>query len=191
MPTASQLTRQLESHDPDGAGHAMRVTALALRLAGTVRASTQRVEAIRSGGPLHDIGKLAVASSILQKPGPLAPDELETIRTHPVVGVHLLADVEDAQPGLECVLHHHEWWDGSGYPDGTSGTDIPLSARVVALADVYDALRSRRPYKPAYPHEKAREIITEGDRTHFDPEVVRVFLARAEEFRKLRDSMGD
>jgi len=176
MPTASQLTRQLESHDPDGAGHAMRVTALALRLAGTVRASTQRVEAIRSGGPLHDIGKLAVASSILQKPGPLAPDELETIRTHPVVGVHLLADVEDAQPGLECVLHHHEWWDGSGYPHGLTAGAIPFEARILAVADAYDAMRFDRPYRAALTHEEAIAEVERCSGTQFDPQVAEALL---------------
>ncbi|HTR33645.1 MAG TPA: HD-GYP domain-containing protein [Gaiellaceae bacterium] len=176
MPTASQLTRQLETHDPDGAGHALRVTALALRLAEAVRASAQRIEAIRAGGPLHDIGKLAVASSILRKPGPLAPDELETMRTHPVVGVHLLSDVEDAQGGLECVLHHHEWWDGSGYPHGLARGDIPLEARIVAVADAYDAMTFDRPYKAALTHEQAIAEVERWSGSQFDPQVAEALL---------------
>ncbi len=116
--TAAELSAQLELHDPDGAGHAARVTALALRLAEALDASGQRLDAIRAGGPLHDVGKLGVPTEVLQKPGPLAPEEFDQIRTHPVVGAHMLAEVEDAQGGLDCVLHHHERWDGSGYPHG-------------------------------------------------------------------------
>ncbi len=180
MPTASQLTQQLESHDPDGAGHATRVTVLALKLAEMVRASAERIEAIRAGGPLHDIGKLAVASSILRKPGPLAPDELEKIRTHPVVGVHMLAEVEDAQGGLECVLHHHEWWNGTGYPHGLAAGEIPFEARILAVADAYDAMMFDRPYRAALTHDEAMAEVERCAGRQFDPQVAEAFLALAD-----------
>ncbi len=176
MATASTLSEQLETHDPDGAGHAQRVTALALRLAEVLLASEHRVDAIRAGGPLHDVGKLAVDSSILQKPGPLAPDELETIRRHPVVGAHLLADVEDAQGGLECVLYHHEWWDGTGYPHGLSGGAIPFEARILAVADAYDAMTFDRPYRAALSPDEAMAEVERCAGSQFDPQVAEALL---------------
>jgi HD-GYP domain-containing protein (c-di-GMP phosphodiesterase class II) len=177
--TASSLTQQLETHDPDGAGHAQRVTELALDLAEVLRASSDRVDAIRAGGPLHDVGKLAVASSILQKPGPLAPDELETIRRHPVVGAHMLHDVEDAQGGLDCVLYHHEWWNGTGYPHGLSHGEIPLEARILAVADAYDAMTFDRPYRAALSHDEAIAEVERYSGTQFDPQVAEALFALA------------
>ncbi|HEX3805871.1 MAG TPA: HD-GYP domain-containing protein [Gaiellaceae bacterium] len=177
MATASTLSQQLETHDPDGAGHAQRVTALALRLAEALRASDHRVEAIRAGGPLHDVGKLEVASSILQKPGPLAPDELETIRRHPVVGAHLLHDVEDAQGGLDCVLYHHEWWNGTGYPHGLAGGEIPFEARILAVADAYDAMTFDRPYRAALTTDEAMAEVERCAGSQFDPQIAEALLA--------------
>jgi len=176
MATAFTLTRQLEDHDPDGAGHAQRVTALALRLAELLRASADRIEAIRAGGPLHDVGKLTISSTILRKPGPLAPDELEKIRRHPVVGAHMLHDVEDAQGGLDCVLYHHEWWNGTGYPHGLSRGAIPLEARILAVADAYDAMTFDRPYRAARTHDEALAEVERCSGSQFDPQIAEALI---------------
>ena len=177
MGEASTLTERLERHDPDSAGHAERVTALALRIAEALRAGAVRVDAIREGGPVHDIGKLAVAPSILRKPGALAPEELEEIRTHPIRGARMLERVEAVQCGIGCVLHHHERWDGRGYPHGLAGEEIPIEARILAVADAYDAMTSDRPYRPALEHEAAVAEVERCSGTQFDPQVARAFLA--------------
>jgi HD-GYP domain-containing protein (c-di-GMP phosphodiesterase class II) len=172
--TATLLTEQLETHDPDSAGHADRVTALALKIAEALRAGAGRVDAIRTGGPLHDVGKLAVDPSILRKPGALDPDEVETIRRHPELGVRMLEGA--LRRGLECVLHHHERWDGTGYPHGLAGDEIPIEARIVALADAYDAMTSDRPYRAALSHEEAVAEVCRCAGTQFDPRVAEAFL---------------
>ena len=172
--TATLLTEQLETHDPDSAGHADRVTALALKIAEALRAGAGRVDAIRTGGPLHDVGKLAVDPSILRKPGALDPDEVETIRRHPELGVRMLEGA--LRHGLECVLHHHERWDGTGYPHGLAGDEIPIEARIVALADAYDAMTSDRPYRAALSHEEAVAEVCRCAGTQFDPQVAEAFL---------------
>lgn len=172
--TATLLTEQLETHDPDSAGHADRVTALALRIADALRTGAGRVDAIRTGGPLHDVGKLAVDPSILRKPGALDPDEVETIRRHPELGVDMLEGA--LRHGLECVLHHHERWDGTGYPHGLAGDEIPIEARIVALADAYDAMTSDRPYRAALSHEEAVAEVSRCAGTQFDPQVAEAFL---------------
>lgn len=177
MATAAELSAQLELHDPDGAGHAARVTALALRLAEALQASGQRLDAIRAGGPLHDVGKLGVPTEVLQKPGPLAPEEFDQIRTHPVIGAHMLAEVEDAQGGLDCVLYHHERWDGSGYPYGLLAGAIPLEARIVAVADAYDAMTFDRPYRQALTQEQAIAEVERCAGSQFDPQIAEVLLA--------------
>jgi HD-GYP domain-containing protein (c-di-GMP phosphodiesterase class II) len=171
LATAAELSAQLELHDPGCGTHATRVTALALRLAYLLHAGKHRIDAIRAGGPLHDIGKLRVSTSILRKPGPLAPDELDEIRVHPVVGAHMLADVADAQDGLDCVLYHHERWDGSGYPHGLAAGAIPLEARIVAVADAYDAMTSDRPYRKALTHDQAIAEVERCAGTQFDPQI--------------------
>ena len=176
MGEGSTFTERLERHDPDSAGHAERVTALALRIADTLRAGAARVDAIREGGPVHDVGKLAVAASILRKPGALEPEELEVIRTHAVLGARMLERFATVQHGLGCVLHHHERWDGSGYPHGLAGEDIPIEARILAVADAYDSMTSDRPYRAAFEHEKAVAEVERCAGTQFDPQVARAFL---------------
>ena len=139
MGEVTSLTRTLVSRDPAEAGHAARVTALAVRLAEAIGVAEERIRAIRLGGPLHDIGKLALDRSLLQKSGPLDGDELEEIRTHPARGVELVDGDDVAPEALDCILHHHERWDGRGYPDGLAGDEIPVEARILAVADAYDA----------------------------------------------------
>ncbi|MGE9290387.1 MAG: HD domain-containing phosphohydrolase [Puniceicoccales bacterium] len=139
--------------------------------------------------PLHDIGKVGIEDAILLKPGKLTPEEFDIMKRHSVIGAETLQTVYKKYPSnhflsmaIEIARSHHERWDGSGYPDGLAGKAIPLSARIMGLADVYDALRSLRPYKPPFSHEKALRIIQEESGTHFDPRIVQAFLKHQEEF---------
>jgi HD-GYP domain-containing protein (c-di-GMP phosphodiesterase class II) len=177
MGEASLLTRTLVSHDPEEAGHAARVTALAVRLADAIGAAEHRIRAIRVGGPLHDIGKLALDPELLHKPGPLDRVELDEIRTHPERGVELLNGDSALNAALDCILHHHERWDGAGYPHGLAGDEIPVEARILAVADAYDAMTSHRPYRRALTHAEALVELERGAGSQFDPRVAQAFLA--------------
>jgi putative nucleotidyltransferase with HDIG domain len=179
MGTALKLTQTLVLRDPDNAGHAGRVTELALRLAAAMDVSPERVEAIRAGGPLHDIGKLELDRAILDKPGALDAAELEKIRTHPELGARMLKGVKSLRSSLDCVLHHHERWDGGGYPYGLGGDAIPLEARILAVADAYDAMTSLRPYRDPRTREEALAEVERCAGTQFDPQIARVFLTLA------------
>lgn len=146
------------------------------------------IEDIKSAAFLHDIGKIGIPDNILNKEGKLTDEEFQIIKSHTLIGFNVLEEArkEIKDESLydlaqEMARHHHEKWDGSGYPDGLKGEDIPLSARVMALVDVYDALMSKRPYKEAYSHGKSIEIIRESSGTHFDPIIVDVFMSHSEE----------
>jgi HD-GYP domain-containing protein (c-di-GMP phosphodiesterase class II) len=177
MGTALKLTQTLVLRDPDNAGHAGRVTEIALRLAAAMDVGPARVKAIKAGGPLHDIGKLELSRAILDKPGALDPDELDEIRAHPELGVRMLQDTRSLRAALGCVLHHHERWDGGGYPYGLGGEAIPLEARILAVADAYDAMTSRRPYRAAYTREEALAEVGRCSGSQFDPQIARAFLS--------------
>lgn len=150
---------------------------------------------------LHDIGKVAVSDIILNKPGPLTAEEFEIIKKHPVHGTQILKAIESEvditnpavrrflKTAMEIVLYHHEKWDGTGYPVGLKGKSIPISARIAALCDVYDSLRSERPYKEPYSHEKAVAIIIAESGSHFDPKIVRAFKALSEQFNQVWDQL--
>ena len=135
------------------------------------------VELIRLAAPLHDLGKLALSDTILLKKGPLTDKQWEQVRSHPIVGAAILAGStsEVLQLAEEIALTHHEWWDGRGYPAGLQGTDIPVSGRIVTLADTFDALTHHRPYKPAWPIDKAIAEIQRLSGTRFDPAIVDAF----------------
>lgn len=144
---------------------------------------------IAKAGPLHDIGKVGIPDNILLKPGKLTPEEFEIMKTHVTIGYETLASIERRYKmnefikiGMDIALYHHEKWDGSGYPHHLKGEEIPISARIMALADVYDALRSRRVYKEGFTHEKSAKIIEEGRGSHFDPLLVDIFLENDREF---------
>jgi putative two-component system response regulator len=152
------------------------------------------VENIYKVSPLHDIGKIGIPDNILHKPDRLTAEEFEIIKSHTLIGANILKKVQNDYPknpfinmGLDIVRSHHEKWDGSGYPDGLKGEDIPLCSRIMALADVYDALRSKRPYKPAFSHKKSFGIIMEEAGSHFDPVIVDSFRALVAEFVKIYD----
>ena len=148
--------------------------------------------------PLHDLGKVGIVDAILLKPGRLTDDEFEIMKTHTTIGAETLESVHKQYPknefikmGIEIAKYHHEKWDGSGYPTGLAGESIPLSARIMALVDVYEALRARRPYKEPFPHEKSKAIIIEGSGKHFDPTIVEGFLNIEADFETFYASMVD
>ncbi len=156
------------------------------------------VQNIRRAAPLHDIGKVAIPDSILLKPGKLTPEEMDIMRTHVAVGAETLRSVLAKSPDSaylkmaeEIAEGHHEWYNGKGYLRGLKGHEIPLTARIAALADVYDALTTKRVYKDAMPHEKARQIIEAGSGTQFDPQVVAAFLRSEAQFVRLAAAMAD
>ncbi len=147
---------------------------------------------LEKASSMHDIGKVGVRDSLLLKPGKLSAQEFEEMKAHTTIGANTLREVAEKYPnnrfieiGIEITQYHHEKWDGSGYPKGLIGKEIPLSARIMALVDVYDALRSKRVYKKAFPHKKAREIIVNGRGKHFDPRVVDVFIAYEQDFEMI------
>jgi response regulator RpfG family c-di-GMP phosphodiesterase len=145
---------------------------------------------VETSAPLHDVGKISISDTILNKPGKLTDEEFELMKTHTTAGKEIMEKVIDRVQGenylkeaRNMAAYHHEKWDGSGYPEGLYGEVIPLSARVMAVADVFDALSSKRVYKDAMPFEKAMSIIEEGSGTHFDPKCVEVFLESQKEVK--------
>lgn len=158
----------------------------------------QMIDLLHKSAPLHDIGKVGIPDAILLKPGKLTDEEFEIMKQHPAIGAQSIANAE-AQLGSNSFLRfareiaetHHEKWDGSGYPNGLKGSDIPLSGRLMALADVYDALISKRVYKAAFSHEKAKGIILEGRGSHFDPEIIDAFLACEKVFIEIANRYSD
>ncbi|RYG72919.1 response regulator [bacterium] len=172
-----RLAHAAECRDDDTSDHTKRVGNLAALMAERLGVSAQEINLLRRAASLHDIGKIAVPDSILFKPGKLTAEEFETMKTHAAVGAKLLGDGHsDMVKMAETIAYtHHEKWDGTGYPQGLAGKDIPLVGRIVALADVFDALTRERPYKEAWPVEKARQEIVQLSGRHFDPAVVTAF----------------
>ncbi|RLD03973.1 MAG: histidine kinase, partial [Chloroflexota bacterium] len=166
----------LELKDMETEGHSRRVVKMTMDLAKSMGISGEKLAHIRRGALLHDIGKMGVPDSILQKPGKLSEGEWEIMRRHPVYAYEWLSRIQYLVPALEIPYSHHERWDGTGYPRGIKGEQIPLEARIFAIIDVWDALNSDRPYRKAWPKEKALAHIKEQSGKHFDPEVVVNFL---------------
>jgi putative two-component system response regulator len=185
--TVAALASALESKDTGTGEHSQRVCRYALELAQEVAPPAADDESAGYGFLLHDIGKIGIPDQILQKAGPLTDAERRQMQTHTVLGEQMLQGVTLLQGGgLEVVRSHHERWDGNGYPDGRGGTDIPVAARIFAVADALDAMTSDRPYRPALPWRQAgREIVAEAGR-QFDPAVVRAFAEREGSLRKIR-----
>ena len=200
MATIFALVRLAESRDDDTGAHIERTASYCRLLAEKARTLTkyetyitdEYITTIYRASPLHDIGKVGISDLILLKPGKLTPDEFAIMKTHVEIGYQTLKNIDKryqnnafVQMGLDITRYHHEKWDGSGYLAGLKGEKIPLSARIMALADVYDALRSKRVYKPPFSHEKAVEIILEGKGSHFDPELVDLFIDSHLEFKEM------
>lgn len=173
------LANALEAKDPYTRGHSERVGANCRGLATALGLTGSEVEGVAQAGLLHDIGKIGVPEAVLGKRGPLGPEEWTQMRRHPVVGAQIVAPFEFLAAGAVTIRHHHERWNGTGYPDGLTGEHIPLGARIVAVADVYDALTSARPYRAALGHEAAlAHLAAEAGRT-LDERVVAAFLSLA------------
>ncbi len=172
--------KALELRDKETQGHSERVTALTMKLAETLGVSAEERLHIQRGTMLHDIGKMGIPDSILQKPGPLDEGEWVIMRQHPVFAYDLLAPIKFLEKALEIPYCHHERWDGSGYPRGLKGEEIPLAARIFAVVDVYDALLSNRPYRPAWSQEEVHAYLREQSGKYFDPRVVKAFLEMIE-----------
>jgi putative nucleotidyltransferase with HDIG domain len=174
--TIEGLSRALDLRDKETKEHTFRVTDITVKLATRLGIRQADLIHIRRGAILHDIGKVAIPDQILFKPGPLVQEEWDIMRRHPDIAVELLSPVNYLEPALEIPHWHHEKWDGSGYPDGLRQEEIPFAARLFAVADVYDALTSNRPYRLAWPKWDAVEYIEAQSGSHFDPRVVPEFL---------------
>lgn len=168
------ITRALEERDQTH-GHGARVAALAEPIAYRLGWSAARIAALRFGAPLHDIGKVSVPMHVLRKAGPLTLDELAEIRTHPRAGAQLVLPLRAARAALPYVLFHHEWWNGGGYPAGLRGRAIPAEARLLAVADAFDAMTSPRPYRHALTADRALVEIDACAGTQFDPQIASLF----------------
>ncbi|MFH1627151.1 MAG: HD domain-containing phosphohydrolase [Pseudomonadota bacterium] len=174
--TIEGWSRALDLRDKETEGHSRRVTDMTVEIAKSLGIDDSNLLHVRRGALLHDIGKMGIPDAILLKPGPLSDEEWEIMRNHPRYAYDLLYPIEFLRPSLDIPYCHHEKWDGTGYPRGLKGEQIPLAGRIFALVDVWDALRSDRPYRPAWPEEKVIEHIKEMTGKQFDPKVVEVFL---------------
>lgn len=178
----------IEARDPYTAGHCERLARYAAALGQALGVDEPTLKALRLGGFLHDLGKIAVPDGILLKPGPLSADERERMKIHPVAGADLVQGLKTLEGVRPILRHHHERWDGSGYPDGLKGEAIPLGARIMAVVDVYDALRTERPYKGPLPHAEALAILLrETEAGFWEPRIITSFV---EVLRGLGESLA-
>jgi PAS domain S-box-containing protein len=174
--TIEGWSRALELRDRETEGHTLRVTGITLRLARRVGIQEDEMIHVRRGALMHDIGKMGISDAILLKPGPLTAEETQVMRRHPVFAYEMLFPIGYLRSAIDIPYCHHEKWDGSGYPRGLKGEQIPLAARVFAIVDVWDALRNDRPYRKAWPETKVREYLRDQNGRHFDPAVVEAFF---------------
>jgi HD-GYP domain-containing protein (c-di-GMP phosphodiesterase class II) len=174
--TLEGWARTLELRDDETQGHSLRVTKLSVELARALGVAEEEIDHIRRGALLHDIGKIGIPDRILLKPGPLDADEWAEMHCHPEYARNLLQPVPFLRPALDIPYCHHEKWDGTGYPRGLGGVEIPLAARIFAVVDVWDALISDRPYRPAFSHREAYDYIRSQRGRHFDPAITDAFL---------------
>lgn len=206
LATIFAMSKLAESRDIDTGAHLERMREYSKVLCSNLRnkkhfhylITDQYLEDIYIASPLHDLGKVAIPDSILQKPGKFTEDEWRIMKQHTTIGADTLQEVYEKHPnnnfirlGIEIAENHHEKWDGTGYPNGRKREDIPLSGRILALADVYDALTSKRCYKDAFTHEESKRIILNSDGTHFDPDIVGAFLKTEDLFCQIKDRYRD
>ncbi len=193
METILRLSIAAEFKDAGTGEHIKRMSYYAAAIARQMGLDENTIEGILYAAPMHDIGKVGIPDRILTKPGKLDPDEWEIMKKHPLIGAKILAgsDVEFIQLAETIAHYHQEKWDGSGYPEHLKGTQIPLTSRIVSIADVFDALTSKRPYKEAFTTEVSLDIIREGRGSHFDPDVVDAFFAIQDEILAIKSQHMD
>ena len=193
LDTIYRLSRAAEYKDEYTGSHIQRMSHYAATVAHKLGLNEETAETILYATPMHDVGKIGIPDHILLKPRRLDPDEWEIMKQHTIIGSQILegSDAESIKLAEVVALTHHEKWDGSGYPKGLKGDEIPLPGRITAIADVFDALTSRRPYKEAFLLESAFMIIKDGRGSHFDPEVVNAFLAGEDEILSIREKYRD
>ena len=175
--TVSALSAAIDAKDRYTRGHSERVAWLAGRLATAAGMSEEQAERVRIAGIVHDVGKIGVPEAVLQKPGRLTEQEFDLIRQHPVIGYNILKDITPLKDVLPGVLHHHERWQGGGYPEGLAGEQIPLFGRLLAVVDTFDAMSSARAYRPAIPRDRVLSEIAACAGTQLDPKFVEAFSA--------------
>lgn len=178
--TLVALSRALDMRDTETEEHSLRVTRYSLAIGQRLGLTSDALASLELGAMLHDVGKIGIPDAVLRKPGPLTDAEWVIMRQHPRLGFTILSGVEFLASSLEVVLHHHEKWNGNGYPDGLRGETIPLAARIFAVADAFDAITSSRPYKAALPVEEALTRLQRDAGAHFDPAVVEAFVPIAD-----------
>jgi putative two-component system response regulator len=176
LQTVLMLSNTIEARDRNTRGHVERVQRYALALARALHWDDEALAVLEFGALLHDMGKILVPRAILNKPGHLSPAEWEVLRRHPEEGAHMLAGVDHLRAAMPYVLHHHEHWNGSGYPHGLAGTAIPVEGRLLAVVDAFDAMTSERPYRPARPRPEACEEIVRLAGRQFDPTIAAAFV---------------
>lgn len=188
-----RLGRAAEYKDNETGLHVIRMSHYAREIALAAGMGTDDAEEIFNAAPMHDVGKMGIPDAVLQKPGKLTPDEWEIMKTHAQIGAEIIGDDKSTllQLASRIALHHHEKWDGTGYPHGLASDAIPLEARIVALADVFDALTSKRPYKEAWPIEDATNYILSEAGKQFDPELVAAFQAALPKIIAIREQLLD
>lgn len=184
--TIEGWSRALDLRDKETEGHTQRVTELALELARTLGMSDAELVQVRRGALLHDIGKMGIPDDILLKPGPLTSEEWKVMRMHPGYAFNLLLPIAYLRSAITLPYCHHEKWDGTGYPRGLKGEDIPLAARVFAVVDVWDALRTDRPYRQSWSEQEAIEYIRAETGKYFDPTITEVFLKLVDKWRSIK-----
>ena len=191
LETIFTMTRAAEYKDEDTGAHVQRVSYYSRELGRMIGLDEEFIDKVFFASPMHDIGKIGIPDRILLKPGGFTPDEWEGMKAHTSMGAKILGNSKSPylKMGAEIALNHHERWDGGGYPNGKRGEAIPIAARIMNICDVYDALRSKRPYKPAFDHLKTVDIITHGDGRsqpeHFDPVVFAAFKQNHQSFRDI------
>jgi putative two-component system response regulator len=193
LDTVYRLSRAAEYRDEDTGAHIQRMSLYSAAIARRLGFDDETVESILYAAPMHDIGKIGIPDRILLKPGRLDPNEWEIMKQHTIIGARILegSDAEFIKLAKVIALTHHERWDGTGYPKGLKGSETPMVGRLTGIADVFDALISKRPYKKALSVEKSFDIIRDRRGSHFDPEVVDVFFAVENEILSVREKYKD